>query len=207
MINIFRRVLLSISIILLFMSFLSIVFVLIEASKYQFSLNNIGFQYFLSLFEPFLPIITTSIIVTTAYIAIETLKSYNKLLKLNKSVEEGKALLDIRILLNEKDNLEIHQNIRGRSGAWANGIPTQIAEQPDTWRKIDNYLGILELINILINNNVISLESFNNQFGYRVDNVSNNKDIMSYLNKYTDAKCNNIWNELFDLFKKRESQK
>lgn len=205
MINIFRRILLSISIILLFISFLSVVFVLIEASQYQLSPNNIGFQFFLSLFEPYLPIITTSIIVTTAYIAIETLKSHNEQLILNKSVEEGRALLDIRVLLNKKDNLEIHQNIRGNSGAWSNGIPSKIAEQSGTWRKVDNYLGILELINILINKKVISIENFHNQFGYRVDNVRNNKDIMKYLKKYAEENGNNIWGELFDLFEKRKT--
>jgi hypothetical protein len=127
-------------------------------------------------------------------------------LKLNKSSEEGKALLDIRILLNEKDNLEVHQNIRGISGAWSKGIPSNIANDPDTWRKIDNYLGIFELINILINKDVISLESFNNQFGYRVDNISNNNDIMSYLDKYINGKGKSSWKELFDLFKKRKNQ-
>jgi len=205
MINIFRKILLCISIILLFISLSSVVFVFIEASNYQLLLNNFGFQFFLSLFQPYLPIITTSIIVTTAYIAIETLKSHIEQLIMNKVAEEGKALLEIRILLNEKDNLEIHQNIRGNSGLWSNGIPMPAYKEPDTWRKIDNYLGILELINILINKNVISLESFNNQFGYRVDNVLKNIDIMSYLKGYTDEKGNSIWNELFDLFKKRDS--
>jgi hypothetical protein len=146
------------------------------------------------LFEPFNALLAATFIAIPVYIGLETfLSSINN--------QEGKALIDIRKLLNESDNLEIHKKLRGTSGEWALGIPQAQINDLDTWRKIDNYLGILELINILIEKEVISKENFNSQFGYRVDNVQTNPDIRNYLEEYPNHQI--VWKELYSLFSKR----
>jgi hypothetical protein len=193
--KVFRFLLLIISVILIVISFFVLLIVILDSFKMSFSFNRQGLEIFITMFAPYTTILAATIITVPAYIAIESLIS-------NINNQEGSALLDVRKLLNEPENLEIHKNLRGISGAWANGIPEDEKKDKDTWRKIDNYLGILELINILLDKGVISQANFNNQFGYRVDNVFYNFSISEYLNNYGDKK-NIIWKELFSLFKKR----
>lgn len=193
-IQIFRKLLLVISIGLILLVIISVILTIKDSICLPISINKQGLIYFIQLFDPFKTLITSSFIIIPIYIALETLIS-------NINNQEGRALLDIRVLLNEPNNLEIHKKLRGESGDWANGIPKKDKENKDTWRKIDNYLGILELINILIDKNLLSVDNFNNQFGYRVDNVFYNKDIQKYLTTYCNGE--DTWKELYNLFKKR----
>lgn len=177
------------------MSFFAVILVLKDSFTMDFSFNSQGFIFFISMFEPYKILLTATFIIIPVYIALESLIS-------NINNQEGKALLDFRALLNETDNLDIHKKLRGDSGIWANGIPKEEKDNKDIWRKIDNYLGILEMLNILIDKNVISQENFNNQFGYRVDNVFNNVSITKYINEYGNN-GKTIWKQLFSLFEKR----
>jgi hypothetical protein len=190
----FRIVLLIISIVLIVLTIIAVIYTFLESFKLDKDFSKQGFIYFIDLFDSFKTLIAATFIIIPVYIALETLIS-------NINNQEGKALLDLRHLLNEPENLEIHKKLRGESGDWADGIPQTEKDNNDTWRKIDNYLGILELINILLDKNVISKENFDNQFGYRVDNVFENRDIKEYLDDYENKEI--IWKELFNLFKKR----
>lgn len=192
--NIFRILLLTITAILIILSIISVVFTVHDSVNLELTIDKQGFIYYLKLFDSFKTLLTATFIIIPVYIALETLIS-------NINNQEGKALLDLRVLLNESENLEIHKKIRGTSGDWANGMPQNEKDEKDTWRKIDNYLGILELLNILIDKNVISKENFDNQFGYRVDNVFNNQDIKAYLDSYENKEI--VWKELYCLFDKR----
>ena len=54
--------------------------------------------------------------------------------------------------------------------------------EPDTseeWGKIDDYLGLFELCNIMIRNKQISFKIFDSQYSYRVRNIIANKTIVS----------------------------
>jgi hypothetical protein len=190
--NIFRYFLLSLAIVLTVCSIIAIIFVVIDASEQEWSFDKNGMAHFLTLFQPFQILLASTFIVIPAYIGLETLIS-------KFHYQEGEALLNLRKLLSEPENLEIHKNLRGESGAWAKGIPEKDYTK-DPWRKVDNYLGILELINILIDKDVISMKNFNNQFGYRVKNVHVNKDIRKYLAKYDNV----VWIDLLCLFKKMD---
>ncbi len=193
--RIFRVVVLMISVILTSMTVIAIVLVLKESCNLDFSFSNQGLINFIGLFNPYKTLLTATFVIIPVYIGLESLIS-------NINNQEGKSLLDLRNLLNEPENLEIHKKLRGETGDWANGIPANEKDNKDTWRKIDNYLGILELINILLEKNVISRENFDNQFGYRVNNVFENKDIKEYLDNYKNKEV--VWKELFSLFKKRK---
>lgn len=190
----FRIILMIISLVLLVLTIIAVIFTLLESVKLDPNFSKQGFIYFIDLFGSFKTLIAATFIIIPVYIALETLIS-------NYNNQESKALLDLRNLLNESENLEIHKKLRGKSGDWASGIPLPEKDNNDTWRKIDNYLGILELVNILLDNNVISQENFDNQFGYRVDNVFENQDIKEYLDEYKNKEI--VWKELFNLFKKR----
>jgi len=189
-----RIVLLMISLVLLVLTIIAVIFTLNESSILDQNFSKQGLIYFIDLFDSFKNLITATFIIIPVYIALQTLIS-------NNNNQEGKALLDLRNLLNESENLEIHKKLRGEGGGWANGIPENEKANKDTWRKIDNYLGILELVNILLGKNVISQEHFDNQFGYRVNNVFNNEDIINYLLDYENKEI--VWKELINLFKKR----
>lgn len=167
---------------------------ILDSFKLDLSIDKEGFNNFMGFFKPSLNLLTVTIITIPVYIALETLIS-----SINN--QEGKALIDLRKLLNEPENLEIHKKLRGSSGDWSIKIPQEEFDNKDTWRKIDNYLGILELINILIEKGVISKENFNTQFGYRIDNVFENADIRSYLEGYEKHEI--VWKELYSLFTMR----
>jgi hypothetical protein len=196
--KIFRKILLTISIILILLSIIAVVFTILDSINLDLALNKQGFIYYLNLFDSFKTLLAATFIIIPVYIALETLIS-------NINNQESKALLDLRGLLNEPENLEIHKKLRGESGDWAMEIPKREKDNKDTWRKIDNYLGILELINILIEKDVISKENFDNQFGYRVDNVFINHDINEYLDSYENKEI--VWKELYSLFGKRGLKK
>lgn len=108
----------------------------------------------------------------------------------NVNSNETSALLDIRNALNQKDNIEVHDNLRGTTGKW---VENKIIEA-ENWRKIDNYLGTLELAKILIDKGVISKDNFKRQFGYRVHNVVANKEIV---HKIESEKT--YWQDLLEL--------
>jgi hypothetical protein len=189
--NIFRYLLLIISVVLTIYSIIAIISIIRDASSLEWSFNKNGMAYFFNLFQPFQVLLASTFIVIPAYIGLETLIS-----KLH--YQEGEALLNLRKLLNEPENSEIHKKLRGESGDWAKEIPKEVKNNKDTWRKVDNYLGILELMNILINKGVLSEKNFKNQFGYRVKNVWENKDITEYINLYKDE----AWKDLMCLFRK-----
>lgn len=191
--KLFRIILLSVTIILttisliIFLSILSSSFVL----RFQYDIN--GVVNFLALFNPFKEILAATFITIPIYIGLETLIT-------NLNSQEGKAILDLRILLASNDNIEIHNKTRGPNAEWSIVIPNEELNDINTWRKIDNYLGTLELLNILIDKDLISIDSFNNQFGYRVDNIYYNVPIKEYIDNYpTDT-----WSELHKLFNKRQ---
>ena len=114
----------------------------------------------------------------------------------NTSAKEASALLDIRNTLNQPDNIKVHENLRGGStGAWRNSIPTD----NETWRKIDNYLGTMELCAILLKKGTISIQNFEHQFGYRIYNIVIQPDIVSKIERE-----NGSWEDLMYLIELNE---
>ena len=65
-----------------------------------------------------------------------------------------------------------------------------------------NYLGTLEVLNILLKNGVITKDNFRNQFGYRLENIDNCLPLMQPL-KNERA----YWTDLFELIEITNSKK
>jgi hypothetical protein len=185
--KIFKWFLFGIAVVL---TLLSIIVIITVSANHTVCINEKNIIYFLNLFQPYKTLLAATFIVIPAYVGLVSFIS-----KLH--YQEGEALLNLRKLLSEPENLEIHKKLRGDSGDWAHGIP-EAEKDKDTWRKIDNYLGILEFMNILIDKGVLSPKNFNNQFGYRAENVYANKDITEYIKLY---ECKD-WENLMHLFRK-----
>lgn len=128
--------------------------------KYTLDFSIEGIHFYFEKIGPYWKIFAIPITLVPILLIIYTIQQ-------NTAVKETSALLDIRNALNSKDNVEVHNNLRENKGGWRDSIP----QDNDTERKIDNYLGTLELCAILIRNNVITVDNFKNQFGYRVYNV------------------------------------
>jgi hypothetical protein len=186
--NIFRYFLLSLAIVLTVCSIIAIIFVVIDASKLEWSFDKNGMAHFLTLFQPFQILLASTFIVIPAYIGLETLIS-----KLH--YQEVEVLLNLRKLLSDKENSEIHKILYEERENWINEISGK--DKNDIESKVNNYLGILELINILIDKGVVNMKNFNKQFGYRVENAHANKDIIEHIKKDIA-----YWKDLIRLFKK-----
>lgn len=109
------------------------------------------------------------------------------------NVETINALATLRNMLNSPENRRVHEYLLPDDERKA--ILPNCATETDfqNIRNIDifNYIGTLELGCLMWDNGVIDKEKFGNQFGYRVDNISNSKEIKEHIlrNKkyYLDA--------------------
>ena len=110
--KIFRVILLIISMFLIILSIISVGFTIWDSFELELAFNKQGFIYYLGLFDSFKTLLTATFIIIPVYIALETFIS-------NINNQEGKALLDLRNLLNKPENLEIHRKYRAVSGDWA----------------------------------------------------------------------------------------
>ncbi len=153
------------------------------ADGYVWSWTLDGIVFYLDKIHPFLWIFAIPMTVLPIFLTIYTIRD-------NTSAKEASALLDIRNTLNQTDNITVHENLRGSTGAWRSSIPND----NETWRKIDNYLGTLELCSILLRKGTISFQNFEHQFGYRIDNIVTQPEIVNKIESERDS-----WEDLMYL--------
>ena len=67
--------------------------------------------------------------------------------------------------------------------------------------KLFNYIGTLEYVYLLIQSDVISIDTAKKQFGYRVEEIQKDAELMEYLN---DTK--EYWQDFFALMNKLKQQ-
>ena len=106
-----------------------------------------------------------------------------------KKVEEGTFLIELRKMFSEHNY--VHFKLRNE-GEWSEN---EIPNTPEEWGKIDAYLGLLELCEILIQNKSLSEKHFSTQYGYRLENIMNNDQIILKLRDEKES-----WTNLFLLF-------
>lgn len=101
-------------------------------------------------------------------------------------IETVKALGDLRDKLNSEDKKKLHtflmhesekEPILQESGKSSNGND-KVSYNNTT---LFDYIGTIELGAIMVKRNVISINEFYNQFGYRVENLINNADIKLHI--------------------------
>lgn len=112
--------------------------------------------------------------VMTLYMANFSLSKYYTEYKRKNDLEEINSLFEIRNLLSKEDFKDIHLKLEKNEYTW----PKDDAEK----MKLYDYLGSVELAGFLVERGVISMSQFYKQFGYRVSNIMECKDLMDYLN-------------------------
>ncbi|MCZ2278338.1 MAG: hypothetical protein LC117_10460 [Bacteroidia bacterium] len=89
----------------------------------------------------------------------------------SKRIEQGKFLIELRNMFPMHN--EVHFKLRPM-GEWQTG---KIPKDNETWAKIDAYLGLFELCEILIQNETLTETHFIDQYKYRLENILRNKQI------------------------------
>ena len=152
-----------------------------------------GWWVFLHNFSPYSQLFEVTILALTAVVALITYRG-------NCKVNEVKLLLDIRQQLNQPEHWEIHQLLETTT---LTDSDSSIMKNLNENRMIlYNYLGTLEVLNILLKNGVITKDNFRNQFGYRLENIDNCLPLMQHL-KNERA----YWTDLFELIEITNSKK
>ncbi len=120
--------------------------------------------------------------ILSIFIAIHSIKQAKK-------IEQGNFLIELRKMFATHN--EVHFKLRN-GGVWTNN---PIPDDPDEWAKIDSYLGLFELCEILMQNNSLSVEHFSSQYQYRLENIIANDQIV--LNKLRNERA--YWETLLRL--------
>lgn len=99
------------------------------------------------------------------------------------NVETINALATLRNMLNSPENRRVHEYLLPDDERKAILPNCETETDFQNIRNIDifNYIGTLELGCLMWDNGVIDKEKFGNQFGYRVDNISNSKEIKEHI--------------------------
>ncbi len=178
------------------LSLLAIVYTLCNAAaEYYIDLfSKQSYVTFIQLFAPFSELFYGTIITATAYVALIVYRKSQK-------VEEGQALRDVRMMFNSSENIEVHNKLIN-GGEWHNPTCLEKAWNDEATRaNIFNYIGTLEYVYLLIERDVISLDTANKQFGYRVLEIKYNKRLMEHL--FYEKDC---WTDFFALMNKLKQQ-
>lgn len=114
-------------------------------------------------------------------------------------IETVKALGDLRTKLNDDRKKEIHtflfpnedktpilNNIENKSNS--SDAAAQFANAD-----IFDYIGTIELGAIMLKRDAITLDEFKNQFGYRVENIKNNSNLMRHIKENKEYYSDFLW--------------
>lgn len=156
------------------------------------SCTSDGIAYFLSMFDPFKHLFSGTILLLTIYVALVSYVS-------NKKLESVRALQDLRKMLMTIDNVRIHDLLEYDDDNEVDKVKKIVEFQrefADRQGCVYNYMGILELSKIYLDEGIINKEQFRDQFGYRVENIYANPLICEWIKKNP---C--YWNTL-DALKK-----
>ena len=119
---------------------------------------------------------STSTLLIASYNLSKYLHEYNN----RSKIEETKAIIELRKMLDEQpENVMIHRDLEFRDFVFNKKLdnPYEKTKRIEFFR----YLGTIELAGIMVKKRIINIEQFYNQFGYRIDNITECEDFMSYL--------------------------
>lgn len=140
--------------------------------------NSDGVKNMVAFWKDYSAIIITLGSCLTLFIA-----SYNLGQYLN--VETINALATLRNMLNSPENRRVHEYLLPDDERKAILSDSEGETNFKEICNIDifNYIGTLELGCLMLENRVIDEDKFNNQFGYRVNNLSNSQEIKEHILK------------------------
>ena len=120
-------------------------------------------------------------------------------LTLNRSVkiEEMNAIVSLRNLFNQKENMTVYNKILKGDKFNIDGNEEE--------GNVNNYIGTLEVAYLMVERGVINMEEFENLFGYRLNNLYENKDLHAYVCE--DRKYNAILFRAIDALHKYQCER
>ena len=116
----------------------------------------------------------------TLWVVVYNLKKYI-------DVEMVNAIGRLRDSFNDEKKKRIHYYLLDKEEITPI-LGNKTADSEYGTKEIDNidlfdYLGTIELGAIMLERGVISVDEFNNQFGYRIDNLIANTEVLKYINE------------------------
>ena len=158
-------------------------------------INKNGYANAMRYWQPFFPLFIALFSITTLFVASFQLSRYLKEYKRQGNIEETKAIIEIRKMLDyNHDNFDIHTQLEleiydfevtglyGKELSDKKENDKDILTRQSSRTKCFRYLGTLELASIMVQNKIITLKQFRKQFGYRIDNIKNCSALINYLN-------------------------
>ena len=162
------------------------VIIIVNASNngYILCLKSGCIDTFLIFWEDYKDLIKAFGYCLTLWLACYNLKKFI-------DVETTKALGDLRTKLNDKEKKVIHTYLFPEEDRTSilkglNGSSSSVISPPFENADLFDYIGTIVLGAIMVKRGAITLDEFKNQFGYRVENIKENKELMNYLEKYNE---------------------
>jgi len=149
------------------------------SGKWALSLNVDGVKTLLEYWADFSPLITLFMTSLTLYVA-------NTQLAKHLDIQAVEALSNLREKLNSREKKKINHYLLPKDDKVP--IIPEIDKSPvdDTIEystiELYDYIGVIELGAIMVKRGLITMDEFYNQFGYRVENLLINSEIMKHIN-------------------------
>jgi hypothetical protein len=93
-------------------------------------------------------------------------------LRISRKIARGEFLLHLYELVQEYN--PVHNELTG-DGRWAH--ETSGPESEEDWRQVDRYMGLLESLQILVEDGFLDLKTVDRQYGHRVVALVRNEAI------------------------------
>jgi hypothetical protein len=112
-------------------------------------------------------------IIVGAVATIATLAYTAYQVRLNSKIAKANSELELEKMFAMHD--EVHLNLRP-GGKWASGkVGPKTSEE---WAKVEDYMGLFEHCELMLENKMIDWKMFKAIFGYRMNNILNNEIIL-----------------------------
>lgn len=148
----------------------------IVSGEFSIQPNSEGIKNMIAFWKDYSALIITLGSCLTLFIANYNLGQY-------LNVETINALATLRNMLNSPENRRVHEYLLPDDERKAILPNCETETDFQNIRNIDifNYIGTLELGRLMWDNGVIDQTKFNNQFGYRFENLFNSKEIKEHI--------------------------
>jgi hypothetical protein len=93
----------------------------------------------------------------------------------HKALKRGEQFADADLILRLEEEMRAHQQVHidlRPGGRWANGNSGPTSNQD--WASVEDYMGLFEVINVLVDKQLLGMEYVEHLHGYRYDNLVKN---------------------------------
>jgi hypothetical protein len=113
----------------------------------------------------------------------------------NTAIACGQFWLQLEQMFSAHD--EVHLKLRPR-GAWAGGVGGP--QTPQDWAKVEDYMGLFEHCEIMLDRGLIDPQTFKEIFGYRLNNLVANAQIV----EAKLVKAGHAWKRFHELLNRMD---